>query len=102
MTLVTVITATKLDIGPLNIVLAMFIATIKAGLVCAFFMHLKYDKGFNRLAFFSGLLFLSFFFIFTLSDTLTREPEARPEKGQLIEAAEGYNKDGSKIGSEHH
>jgi cytochrome c oxidase subunit 4 len=64
---------TKMQITPtISIIIAMLIACFKASLVCAFFMHLKYDKPLNRLTFFSGLFFLSLFFIFTLADTLTR------------------------------
>ena len=64
--------------------LAMIIATMKAFLVCAFFMHMWWDKGFNVLAFLSSLLFVSLFIGMTLMDTghyqdsidlFPREPE---------------------------
>ncbi len=42
----TTITATRIDLGFLNVVAAMGIASAKAGLVIFFFMHLKYE---NRL-----------------------------------------------------
>ena len=65
--------ATKMQVIPeVAIVIALVIASIKAALVCLFFMHLKYDKPLNRLAFVSGLFFLSLFFIFTLADVMTR------------------------------
>lgn len=48
---------------------AMMIATAKAFLVCAFFMHMWWDKGFNILAFFSSLLFVALFIGLTLTDT---------------------------------
>ncbi|NQZ59213.1 MAG: cytochrome C oxidase subunit IV family protein, partial [Lentisphaeraceae bacterium] len=64
---------TKMTLTPtLSIIIALVIASIKASLVCLFFMHLKYDKPLNRLAFISGVFFLSLFFIFTLADVLTR------------------------------
>ena len=50
-------------IPEIAIAIAMVIATIKATLVCLFFMHLKYDKPLNRLVFVSGLFFLSLFFM---------------------------------------
>ena len=51
---------TKMEVTPtISILLALFIASIKASLVCLFFMHLKYDKPLNRLTFISGL-FLNF------------------------------------------
>ena len=49
--------------------LAMMIATVKAFLVCAFFMHMWWDKGFNVLAFLSSLLFVALFIGMTLTDT---------------------------------
>jgi cytochrome c oxidase subunit 4 len=49
--------------------IAMIFATMKAFLVCAFFMHMWWDKGFNILAFLSSLLFLSLFIGMTLMDT---------------------------------
>ena len=40
--------AIAVDLGPqANLVVAMVIATMKAGVVLAFFMHLAYDKRFN-------------------------------------------------------
>ncbi len=35
---------TRLDFGSMNIVIAMFIASIKAMLVALFFMHLKFER----------------------------------------------------------
>ncbi len=49
--------------------IAMIFATMKAFLVCAFFMHMWWDKGFNILAFLSSLLFVSLFIGMTLMDT---------------------------------
>lgn len=42
----TVITvgAAQINFGVMNIVIAMFIASIKAGIVALFFMHLKYES----------------------------------------------------------
>lgn len=49
--------------------IAMIFATMKAFLVCAFFMHMWWDKGFNILAFFSSLFFVCLFIGMTLMDT---------------------------------
>lgn len=49
--------------------LAMVIATMKAFLVCAFFMHMYWDKSFNVLAFLSSLLFVTLFIGMTMMDT---------------------------------
>ena len=48
---------------------AMIIATAKAFLVCAFFMHMWWDKSFNVLAFLSSMLFVALFIGLTLTDT---------------------------------
>jgi cytochrome c oxidase subunit 4 len=48
---------------------AMVIASIKAFLVCAFFMHMWWDKGFNILVFFSSAFFVVLFVGLTLLDT---------------------------------
>ena len=68
-TVLTVL-ATKVDLGSdLNLIVAMVIATIKAGLVCLFFMHLKYDKTLHTIAFLTALLFALLFVSFALMDS---------------------------------
>ena len=52
--------------------IAMAIASVKASLVIAFFMHLKWDTAINKIVFLSSFLFLSLLFIFTLADQFTR------------------------------
>jgi cytochrome c oxidase subunit 4 len=54
--------------------LAMVIATMKAFLVCAFFMHMYWDKSFNVLAFLSSLLFVTLFIGMTMMDTGENQP----------------------------
>ena len=48
---------------------SMGIATVKAMLVIFFFMHVLYDKGFNKMMFFSSFLFAGLFIALTLLDT---------------------------------
>jgi len=60
------------DFGSANMLIAMAIASFKASLVIAFFMHLKWDTAINKIVFLSSFLFLSLLFIFTLSDQFTR------------------------------
>lgn len=71
LTFITVVVA-QFDFGSANMLIAMGIASIKASLVIAFFMHLKYDTAINKLVFMSSFLFLSLLFIFTLGDLFTR------------------------------
>ena len=69
LTVITVL-ATRIDLGgPMNLFIAMVIATIKAALVCLSFMHLRYDKTLHAVAFLSALLFFILFVGFALMDT---------------------------------
>jgi cytochrome c oxidase subunit 4 len=56
------------DFGSANIIIAILIATMKASLVAAFFMHLRHDKLFNTVAFLAAFLFLSIFILLTYDD----------------------------------
>jgi cytochrome c oxidase subunit 4 len=56
------------DLGKLNIVIVILIATMKASLVVTFFMHLAWDNKFNVLMFLCGLLFIGVFFAYTMND----------------------------------
>lgn len=70
----TVITvaASRMDFGGANLLIAMAIAAIKASLVIAFFMHLKWDTPINKIAFLGSFLFLALLLLFTLADLSTR------------------------------
>jgi cytochrome c oxidase subunit IV len=65
------------DFGSANIVIALAIATMKASLVAAFFMHLRHDKLFNTLAFLGAFLFLGIFILLTYDDLGTRANNPR-------------------------
>ncbi len=84
----TVVTvgASYIDFGSANTVIAVIIATIKASLVAIFFMHLRHDKRFHALVFIGGLFFLSFLFLFTLTDIGTRN-EVDDYQGRVIHPA---------------
>jgi cytochrome c oxidase subunit 4 len=56
------------DFGSANIIIALLIATVKASLVAAFFMHLRHDKLFNTISFLSAFLFLAIFILLTYDD----------------------------------
>jgi len=71
LTLVTV-AVSRFDFGGANMLIAMGIASVKASLVIAFFMHVKWDTAINKIVFLSSFLFLSLLFIFTLADHATR------------------------------
>ena len=59
LTVLTVYTAKFVDLGTGNIILAMFIATIKISLVLAYFMHLKGDDNMNKVILFSSFCFIA-------------------------------------------
>ncbi len=82
---VLTVSATRVDLGDWNLVIAMGIATAKGALVALYFMHLRYGHPFNALVFVTGLLFLTLFVSLALLDTLEYQPaieswqESRPK-----------------------
>jgi cytochrome c oxidase subunit 4 len=63
------------DFGSANIIIAIVIATMKASLVAAFFMHLRHDSLFNTIAFLAAFLFLAIFILLTYDDLGVRARE---------------------------
>ena len=57
----------------LSIIVAMAVASVKAFLVSAWFMHLAHDTKFNVLFFISSLFFIGAFFVFTINDLASRD-----------------------------
>jgi cytochrome c oxidase subunit IV len=86
LTIVTVAVA-YVDLGELNLFVAMGIATLKATLVALFFMHLAFDSGFNRLAFFASFFFVLLFVGITLMDTAQYEHNIEWKEHVLQEPA---------------
>jgi cytochrome c oxidase subunit 4 len=68
LTVATVVTS-NIELAQFAFPIAMAIATLKAFLVCAFFMHMWWDKGFNILVFLSSLIFVTLFIGMTILDT---------------------------------
>jgi len=71
----TVVTAgvSFIDLGPLNTVVALVIATIKAVLVVLFFMHVKYaSEKLTKLVVISAIFFLILLLGLSMMDYLTR------------------------------
>ena len=69
LTILTV-SVTSIDLGHQgNLAVAMFIATIKAGLVVTYFMHLRWDKLFHLILFLTSVLFLILFLSMSITDT---------------------------------
>lgn len=66
------IAAAQFDFGFLNVVVAMAIATTKAGLVILFFMHLKYEKPLFKIIVFLTFVLLAIAIGFTFFDIAYR------------------------------
>lgn len=71
LTVVTV-AVSYVDLGSANTLVAMLVATMKASLVAAFFMHLRYDHPFNSIIFVLSFLFLALLMIFSVEDINSR------------------------------
>ncbi|MHB0957092.1 MAG: cytochrome C oxidase subunit IV family protein [Pirellulaceae bacterium] len=74
--LLTVLTvaARYVNLGGLNIWIALGIATIKGALVVLYFMHLRYDSPFNSIVFVTALVFMFLFLGITILDTIEYQP----------------------------
>lgn len=77
LTLLTV-GATHVDLGRYNIVLALFIALVKASLVALYFMHLRYDYPFHAIIFICTMLFVMLFIGLILVDALQYQADLIP------------------------
>lgn len=58
-----------LKLGSAELIVSLFIATIKASLVILFFMHMLHDKPLNAIVFLSSFIFVALFLGFVLMDT---------------------------------
>ena len=69
--------AAYINLGQLNIVVALGIATIKATLVVLYFMHARYSPKRTQLVVVCAVFWLAIMLALTLSDYSTREHEGR-------------------------
>lgn len=58
--------------GPLNIIVAMSVALVKATLVVLYFMHVKYSSRLTQVIVIAGIFWLVILLVFTLSDYFAR------------------------------
>jgi cytochrome c oxidase subunit 4 len=72
LTLITV-AAAQVDLGFLNLAVALLIACTKASLVVLFFMHVFEADGLIRVTVAAGVIWLIIMFAFTFQDYLTRD-----------------------------
>jgi len=71
LTLVTTLAA-SVDLGPLNVVVALVIAVIKMLLVALFFMHIRHSTILMKVVVGGGLLWLAILLVLSMADFSTR------------------------------
>ena len=64
--------ASYINFGSGNVVIALFIATVKAIIVALIFMHLLHDKPVNAVIAVAGFIFLGIFLLFDFLDVDSR------------------------------
>lgn len=70
--LVVTIAVAYLDLGNVGLLVAMFIATIKAALILLYFMHLRFSPPLTWVFSLAALFWLLILFFLTLNDYITR------------------------------
>lgn len=80
---VATLAVTLVDLGPLNVLLALAIAVVKGSLVLLYFMHLRWDRPFNAVVLISALVFFMIFVGLALMDAWHYQSELIPGYGQL-------------------
>lgn len=88
------------DLGSLNIILVVIIASLKATLVVTFFMHLSHDNCFHALIFVAIVFFIGIFFAYTFNDT-DRRGELDGDQNVKVLPKTGEPAPGGKVVEEH-
>ena len=66
------VTISRIDLGQMNVWIALGIASIKSSLVIAIFMHMKYENWFFKLCLMITFLMMAIFIGFTFFDVMFR------------------------------
>ena len=77
LTFVTV-AVTWVDLGVLNLPVALAIAVVKGALVLLYFMHLRWDRPFNAVVLISALVFVMIFVALSLMDRVNYQQDLIP------------------------
>jgi cytochrome c oxidase subunit IV len=64
--------AAFINLGPMNAVVALTIAVIKAVLVLLFFMHVRYSSKMVMVLIIAGVFWMGIMFVLTMADYLSR------------------------------
>ena len=67
------VAAAYVNLGPVNIVIALAIASVKATLVVLYFMHARYSPMRTQLVIICAVFWLAIMLALTLSDYVTRD-----------------------------
>ncbi len=59
----------SIHLGAANLAVAVVVASMKAALVCTFFMHLSHDNRFHAIIVVATVMFIGVFFAYTMNDT---------------------------------
>ncbi len=82
---VLTVAVTSIDLGPLNIWIALFVAVAKGGLVVMYFMHLRWDSYYNGIILIVSLFFIALFIGIAILDTKEYQPNMEaPHQGQVL------------------
>jgi len=65
---------TEINIAEMGIIMALFVATVKATIVGLYFMHLRWDRPFIGFIFVGSILFVVLFICIALTDSLAYQP----------------------------
>jgi cytochrome c oxidase subunit 4 len=84
LTVVTV-AVTFVDLGPLNLAVALVIALVKGSLVLLYFMHLRWDRPFNAVVLIGALAFVVIFIGLTLLDSYNYQVDIIPDFGSQVQ-----------------
>jgi len=82
---VLTVAVTYVDLGRMNIGVALIIATIKAILVAEIFMHLRWDRPFHRIALISAVCFVALFIGIAMLDSLSYLPDIIPGHAPAVD-----------------
>jgi len=69
---VTTVAVSKVELGELNLVVAMTIAVVKAMLVVMFFMDVRRASSLTKLFVIAGLFWMAIMLVFLVSDYVSR------------------------------
>ncbi len=69
------VAVTWVDLGSLNLWIALAVAVIKAVMVCLYFMHLRWDSPFNGFIITISFIFVALFIGLALLDSVEYQPD---------------------------